>query len=909
MKKDSFIRQAALAIAENHPIKEIEDSLFVFPNRRAGLFFQRELSRAYKDTPIFLPEVYDINHFAESLSTLRKGDEIELLLYLHKAYRDTYNDACQASLPLRSFIELGMKLLHDFDEADKYLVDIHALFLNIYQLAELTASMELTEAQREAISRFCNIVNRQSDNTEDEDNVLDFHKRYASLWNHIAPIYDRFNALLDQNKVGYEGKIYREVCEVMSEDKLPHKPIYFIGFNILTASEEALIHRFEQIGNATLIFDYNALPRTTARFDYHHSIKDFKFEIPKENIHDYPSMTSGEQAENLHDILQTLIKSSNARDVEHNTAIVLADESLLIPALHAIPADIRHLNVTMGYPLSDTPIATLVAALIQYQVNIQQDSDGTLSIYHRNLMELLLHPYFRLLCPPEKVNELITTIRKNDTIRIKIDDLKNHHPAIFTYAQDIFAYLATILDILDNHFSEQEDDSLDLEFIRQYRKRLTLLDTILKRTNTTVERSELTILIRRITRNLKVQFQGEPLHGLQVMGLLECRLLDFDNIIFVGFNDQFVPGSDINDNTLIPYSLRKAYGLPSHEITNLIYAYNFYRMLHRCNSLHLVYNLATGENSKNEVSRFHHQLRYLYDRTIETHLRPATLAAPSAPSLYFPDTEPVETLKLSASGLKTFITCPLRFYYRYLVGITEPDQIDETMQDKTFGSLLHSIMEIHYNNPTETLDNIALRAYQKVCHRSFEGKGYDIIAFESAKTMARNIIDYDKSKREPFTVAKTEHYFSLPYGMLQLNGVIDRIDNDNTPSGSTWVIDYKTSRPYEEPNFEMMFDPAETSDTDLEYMQLLFYCYVLARLPKAPSNLKAQLYKVYAISKEKALKSAIDYAAVAPTFEPLLEETLNRLTESLQNPQLFKQPAANTDNCKYCPFSDLCGRK
>lgn len=897
MNDNSFIRETAIKIAKSKTVKEIESSIFVFPNRRAGLFFQRELSLALKGTPFFLPDTYDINRFAESLSTLRKADEIELLLYLHKAYRDTYNDAAEASLPLRSFIELGLKLLHDFDEIDKYLVDAHALFVNIYQLSELTATMELSDEQKEAISRFCNIVNPTSDLSPDS---LTFHKKYASLWNHISAIYDRFNAILDTNGAAYEGKIYRDVCEHISDERLPQKPVYFIGFNILTASEEALIHRFEQLNNATLVFDYNNLNRTTATFDYHHSIRDFNFSIPK-HIYDYPSMTSGEQTENLHDILQRLIAESSANVIEQNTAIVLADESLLMQALHAIPDEIEHLNITMGYPLADTPIATFVAALIQYQVNIQTDSTGVKSVYHRQLMELLLHPYCRLLCPADDLRKLIATIRHDNIIRIPLTMLATLHPTLFSFAEDIFSHLNSFIDVLDTHFLEQSNGSLDLEFIRQYRNRITQLSTTLQRTSATVDRSELTILIRRITRNLKVQFHGEPLRGLQIMGLLECRLLDFDHIIFVGFNDQFVPGTGINDNTLIPYSLRKPYRLPSHEITNLIYAYNFYRMLHRCQSLHLIYNLATGDNSKNEVSRFHHQLKYIYNSGLVTCERceETPNLSPQPMQVYFPELEPVKDFRLSASALKTFITCPLRFYYTYILGIHEPDQIDETMQDGTFGSLLHRIMELHYKS-NESFDNICLQAYKDVCHKSYEAKGYDIIAFESAKTMARSIIRYDETKRSQFTVAATEHSFLSSYKDLKLYGIIDRIDNDDS---FTWVIDYKTSESTESLDFDRMFDPATVKTADLENMQVLFYCYALRK-----ENLKAQLYKVYSIAKDGELPEAIVYADIAKVFEPLLEATFDRLIESLKKPELFRQHAANEDNCKFCPFGHLCAK-
>ncbi len=904
MNSNSFIRDTALAIAKSKAVKEIEESIFVFPNRRAGLFFQRELSLALHGTPFFVPETYDINHFAESLSSYRKAEEIELLLYLHKAYRETYNDENKASLPLRSFVELGMKLLHDFDEIDKYLVDAHALFLNVYQLSELTASIELTAEQQEAISRFCNIVNR---NTSPEDETLDFHRKYASLWNHITPIYDRFNTLLDENKAAYEGKIYREVCEQLPDERLPQKPIYFIGFNILTASEEALIHRFEQLGHATLVFDYNQMQRTTARFDYHHPIEDFRFEIPKE-IHDYPSMTSGEQAENLQEVLDSLIKSSSAKAVEQNTAIVLADESMLVPALNSIPEEIEHLNITMGYPLSDTQIATFVAAMIQYQCNIQTDRTGVQTIYHRHLMELLLHPYSRLICPKDELNRLIKKIRENNILHIPLSDLTSCNDTLFSYSEDTFASISSLLDILDDHFMTQDSKSLDLEFIRQYRDRLTQLKTILERTKTAVDRSELTILIRRITRNLKVQFKGEPLKGLQIMGLLECRLLDFDNIIFVGFNDQFVPGNDINDNTLIPYSLRKPYGLPSHEITNLIYAYNFYRMLHRCKTLHLIYNLATGDNSKNEVSRFHHQLRYLYDKAITSHIHETKLnATASLSTVYFPEIAPLAEFSLSASSLKHFITCPLRFYYGHLLKIKEPDQIDETMQDGTFGSLLHRIMELHYNDTKNTkLDDICLQAYRDVCHHSYDAHGYDIIAFESAKTMARHIISYDETQRAPFTVAANESRFSTQYKCLTLTGIIDRIDNDKSPTGSTWVIDYKTSGSNEDYNITRMFDSSEAKTIDHETMQILFYCYALKDKYR---HLNAQLYKVYSIAKDNSLKPAIAYSEIASEFEPLLEQTLDRLIESLHNPLLFRQHAANPDNCKYCPFGNLCTKR
>lgn len=897
----TFLGSVAEWAVGEYGFNEIGDVDFVFPNRRAGLFFIRELARVVgRERTIVLPKVYDINGFVESFSKLKKADDTELLLYLLK----TYNEISGRDDSLRSFVEFGEKILHDFDEEDKYLVDVHKLYDNISDINQLRADIELSDEQREAVERLINVGTK-------DNGSLKFRENFVQIWRSMGELYDKFTERLKQNGVGYEGLIYREVCGRNDEDVTQRRAV-FVGFNVLTTSEEAFINKFERAGKGKMIFDYGKVARDGSFSNYRQKIADFGFVIP-DNMTEHPAMTAAEQAERVGEIVRELIDGSSVETTERNTAIVLADETLLTDTLAALPAGIEHINVTMGYPLRNTPIATLVNALIYMQTTIcVQGSKRT--IYHKPLMDVLLHPYAGYVCNADKAGEMVRKMTQSNIIRVDIEDLCEVDGRLFQPADDMLGYLMEVCDRIEEATGENQ---LQREYIREYRRRLTLLKTYTQETGVQIDKGETASIIRKMARSMKVQFKGEPLKGLQVMGLLECRLLDFENVIFVGFNDQYVPGVGVSDNSIVPYNMRKPFGLPTHEITNFIYAYNFYRMMNRCSRLDMIYNMSTGEMSKNEPSRFLLQMKYLYGKEVKVrHASVAEFGECAGIEPYRPGKEMWKTLDhISPSSLKDFINCPLKFFYGTLMGLQSDEEIDEGMKANKFGDLLHGVMEEYYTNGGLKDPDAAFRkVYKKVMHREYEERGVDIIAHDAVVKMAISIISYDENERRTFRVEACERKFAFDFSGMKISGKIDRID---TSGDEVVVIDYKTSRGTEKIDIERMFRIGGAKLEDNEAMQVLMYCLALKKMKMYEGKtFRPVLYKTYELMKPKKERKEITiqpYDDVSEEFEKGLMQTIEEITKRMESGcfEMRKEAEGYVETqqdktCEYCDFRKLC---
>ena len=897
----TFLGSVAEKAISEYGAEGISDVDFVFPNRRAGLFFLKELARVVgRGRTIVLPKVYDINGYVESFSKLRKADETELLLYLYS----TYNKVFDRNESLKNFVEFGEKILHDFDEEDKYLVDIHRLYDNISDINQLRADIELSDEQREAVERLINVGTNCNGS-------LKFRENFIQTWQKMGELYGRFTEQLKSVGVGYEGLIYREVCGMKDEDVAKHKAV-FVGFNVLTATEEAFIHKFEREGMGRMIFDYGKVEREGSFSNYRQRISDFGFKIP-DKMTEHPVMTAAEQAARAGEIVGELIKASSAGEIERNTAIVLADESLLTDTLAALPGEIEHINVTMGYPLRNTPIATLVNALIFMQTTMRYEKTRT-TIYHKPLMEVLLHPYVGHICNAGKASDMVIRMMHDNAIRVDVNDLSEVDESLFQPTADIFGYLMGVCDRIE---ASTCDDQLQFEYIREYRRRLTLLKTYTEETGVQIDKGEIASIVRKMTRNMKVQFKGEPLKGLQVMGLLECRLLDFENVIFVGFNDQFVPGCGVNDNSIVPYNMRKPFGLPTHEITNFIYAYNFYRMMDRCGRLDMIYNMSTGEMSKNEPSRFLLQMKYLYGKEVE--VRNASVAefgrcADMEP--YRPGKKMWKTLDhISPSSLKDFINCPLKFFYGTLMGLQSDEEIDEGMKANKFGDLLHGVMQEYYTNGgLKEPDAAFCKVYKDVMHREYEERGVDIIAHDAVVKMAKTIIRYDENERAPFRVEACERKFKLDLFGMKIVGKIDRID---TSGDEVVVIDYKTSRGTEKMDVERMFRIGGAKLEDNEVMQVMMYCLALKEMKMYEGKtFKPILYKTYELMKRKEDRKWMEiesYDEVSAEFEKGMEHIIGEIKNRMESGHFEKRSETEgfkeneqDRTCEYCEFRKLC---
>ncbi len=987
-----FLQQIAKIYAEK--LTPTSQLLFVFPNRRAGLFFRKELLALVKK-PIFAPDITDINSLAATISPLQKANDIELLFALYESYVHVRSQHTEEIETIDAFVPFGTTLLGDFNEIDKYLIDTKLLFSNIADLKNLNdQSQFLSEEQIAALNSFWGKV--QNERNEN----LSFNRQFISLWDDLHDIYTHFTQSLIAKGIGYDGLIYRTAIEKLSTFNFQlstFKSIVFIGFNSLTTSEYRIFKHFQQLGIADFYFDYPTCYTSPSPFAstvgkyYERNLHEFPSRyqhtqpsephIPNITLHSTPSAT------NQINVACSLLTPNSSLLTPHSTAILLADESLMPSLIQQLPANIEKINITMGYPLSITPIATLINHILTLQTELTNNRDGITQFYYKPLLSILSHSNIQSIYPTssakiidqitranyiritaEKLHEIINNLNVTDEERQFFITLFTPH----TTASELLEYLSDIISRLSTLVQTQYIASLQLstdnEFLYQYNQQLNQLKTLLTTNSSLLTPNLLRMLIMRLTSSLKVQFKGEPIEGMQIMGLLESRLLDFENIILIGFNDQKVPGNK-SVNSIIPYNLRRAYNLPTHEISDAIQAYNFYRTLYHTKNLHLIYD-SRNEGAQNEISRYFYQLQYLlrapmqqynYQLQIqntnnETQNNQEITIHKTSEIIDKLNSYKISNASLSASRLKDYIACPLRFYFSTIANIKSPNEINETGESSLLGRIYHKAMELYYNQHTtpqslnpkqiEILVHNAFIEESKSSGRQVQITGFNSLIFNLTHQFITNTIRFDISryKQNQFSNVESEVEINQPINQINFKGYIDRIDKtDDTIN----IIDYKTTAtPKNEigiPNIINLFNSYKSSHHEL--FQIILYCHIYNSsflIPHSSLKIRPLLYKTYELSKSDTqlhniklqvpnqlldpnnlppldtpleaistdknsctLIEITEYSLIATPFEWLLTRMLN----NIYNPNI---PFATTENsteekaCKFCPYKTIC---
>lgn len=1012
--------------ADNRGDITLADILFVFPNRRAGLFFKREYC-ATATHSTFAPETIDINRFTAQLSSLSMANDVELLLHLYNSYTAVIQAKKEGGemvdvMSFDEFIPLGSMMLTDFDEVDKYLVDASMLFTNTDNLKSLTIEPNFfTENQLNAIGSFWSNALKS-----DDDGALSFQEHFVSIWSLLAGIYQHFRAQLAELGIAYQGMIYRDVVENIlphTAQAGPYKRIVFIGFNILTASERAIMVHFQKHKMADFYFDYpgqygrgSVLSKTVGAM-YDTNLKEFKslyhYAQPSAcqcaGIHIYSTPSVTEEVATAATIInrsdtRTDAGSGSAKSLSETTLLVLADESLLTPMIKHLPRVVEKVNITMGFPLSKTTVATLIDNIVMLQSNLTSRADGTVAFYHRWLIAVLSHPYIQMHYGSIP-HSLVDHLTANNYIRIDVGTLhgiidsiilkSNDSPSdavrgealkkilsIHTAVDETLKYLSTVLgeiilclsDDLDRG-ARHLDAELEMAFVVQYRAYVLQLSAFLSSTGTSLNVSTLYQLISRLTGSLKVPFVGEPLDGFQIMGTLESRLLDFDNIIILGFNDKNIPGTH-NTKSLLPYTLRRAYGLPTHEMTDAIAAYNFYRTLYHARTMHLIYN-NRQRSSSNDVSRYYYQLRYLMPRVvdgisvtehnIESHI-PRIVSHSDVVSIT-KDAIVMDRLNqyrspngrtISASALKNYIACPLKFYFAAVAHVYEANEIDEVGQSSLLGTIYHKAMELYYRRRTKPsaltgseCEKLVEEAFSAVRDDERENKrglelaGFNLLICRIVQQFVLTTVSFD-CRRTPFKLLSTEEDINVFVEGVNYKAIVDRTDM-TLDSRRINIIDYKTTRTdsTKDPSFSLTKMFCGDDHAHHEVFQTLLYCYIyLASHNECPPvSVRPNIYNIYSLNRNKRvthdaferqvitvkvptamltqpLSSLTDADILSPKvpttpivvssyadIKPYFEYMLHRLISEIFDPGIPFAQRKTTNSCRYCPYRYLCGEK
>ena len=972
----AFLKIVAKDMLEKYGT-DMSDIAVVFPNKRASLFLNNYLAQlAHK--PIWTPTYITISDLFRRHSDLKVADPIKSICDLHK----TFVKCTGIDETLDHFYGWGQLLLADFDDVDKNMVDAKQLFANLSDIHELDDVSYLTDYQKEMIRKFFS-------NFSDDHNS-ELKKRFLQLWCHFYDIYTEFNQRMTEQGLAYEGALYRSVVSNESIE-FRHKKYLFVGFNMMQVVELNLLNRLKKQGKAAFYWDYDQY-YMDGNNEAGHYIRQYLPYYPNE-LADYPqqeiynNMTKNKDityisapTENIQArYVNSWLKENGRYKMGRNVAIVLSDESLLQSVIHSLPQEVGSINITIGYPLQQTPFYSLIQQLIQLQ-GIGHPKQGDTYRLHYVLIALR-HPYTRYIS--EKYTELLAKLDEqkrfypsreflsldgDEGLTLLFRNLEEATASQDEYNRKLITYLLDVLRTIGTHAKELNDPLFHESLYRTYTLLNRLQDLIIAG-DLQVDIITLERLIQQLIQTTSIPFHGEPAEGIQVMGVLETRNLDFDHILVLSCNEGKLP-KGVNDSSFIPYSLRKAYGLTTVENKVAIFAYYFHSMLQRAHDITLTYNNATEDGQSGEMSRFMLQMMVESQHSIrrktlvagQKPLRPAYSDAQKTDEVM----AVLDNIKMiTPTFLNTYQRCQKQFYYKYVKGLLEPDEIDEDEVDnKIFGNIFHRAAELFYytfaskddiatddqgkqrlirpivitaDNLDHALKDTSLvyrlvdQAFReelfKVSSSDYHPKynGLQLINKEVIASYLRQLITIDR-RQAPFTIIGMEIVVSTTLGvatargqkLFRIGGFIDRLDSvaaSGNPSAlgnlaeRIRVIDYKTgrSRTSHPKDIEEVFStqPLAIGKHNDYYLQAILYSLIVKndrRYNPAQEPVSPGLLFIQNAGADDYDPTLKLGKELLTDVAPLEAEFTNHLRSLLSNIYDPALPLKPTDDKKRCTF-------
>ena len=738
---------------------DLSRTVLVFPNKRANLFFNEYLAEE-SDQPIWSPAAMSISDLLQKLSVQKAGDPIRLVCELYKVFKEETG----SRETLDDFYFWGELLISDFDDVDKNMVDADKLFSNLQDLKNLMDDYEfLDEEQEEAIRQFFQnfSIERRTELKE----------KFISLWDKLGIIYHRYRENLAELSIAYEGMLYRNVIEQLDTDRLKYDKYVFVGFNVLNKVEKEFFQKLQKAGKAMFYWDYDLF--YTQRISKHEAgefikrnLIDFPNELPESyfDIFRKPKKIRYISASTENAQARFLFSQTAQMGSEKENAIVLCNEALLLPVLHSIPQDVQNVNITMGFPLAQTPVYSFINAAMELQTNGYRPDTGRFT--YEAVSKILKHPYTRQLSDHAtrlereltKTNRfypLPSELKKDDFLTILFTPQSNIRELC-----DYLLRLIKSISILYRKEGEYDDifNQLYRESIFQSHLKINRLYSLIESGELSVRTDTLKRLITKVLTASNIPFHGEPAIGLQIMGVLETRNLDFRNLIMLSLNEGQLPKAG-GESSFIPYNLRKAFGMTTIEHKNAVYAYYFYRLIQRAENITLLYNTSSDGLNRGEESRFMLQLlvegpheitrEYLEagqspQNTLEIQIEKTPEILRRLYRAY--DTPQPESVILSPSALNTYLDCRLRFYYRYVAGLKTPDEVSAEIDSALFGTIFHLSAQLAYTDLTANGKMIQREDLERLLRDEIKLQGYVDQAF----------------KQELFKVAPEEKPSSIP---------------------------------------------------------------------------------------------------------------------------------------------------
>jgi len=951
----NFLERSASYIFTNYK-NHLSSLSIVLPNKRASLFLKDYLSKQI-DTAFFTPEFYTIEEVAEKLSGIRIIDNINLIFHLYEVHRSIEGKDAQ---PFDQFVKWGNVLITDFNDIDQYLIDAKSVYSYL--------------SETKVIDKW----------TLGEEPLSEFELNYLKFFNSLFEYYQRFQSNLLNKKQGYQGLASRKAVENIKDNswvKKYHK-IIFIGFNALTASEELIIKSLIKAGKAETLWDVDSYyldnkvqeaGKFLRSYKKNWNLAEFNWVVDdlkdgKKKIDIIGVAKSAGQVKIAGDLIA---KNGDNTSAPNSLAIVLAEESLLLPMLNSIPANSSSFNVTMGLGLKNTPFYSLLDAIITMHENADRvkrlHGIEENRFFTRDLFGILKHPYSRYLDQMDdtsfKLSTLLDVLNQSNQVFIKPDSFLNEtetaNPQTRSFLALIFEHwssplqamkiLSGIIHSLRDVFVIREektqiDQKLEIEYLFAFSKVITRILNILETYKVEIEIKTLRIVFDNILRMESLPFYGEPLQGIQVMGMLETRALDFEKLILLSVNEGILP-SGRNYQSFIPFDIKREFKLPTYREKDAIFAYHFYRLIQKAKDITLIYNTEADELGGGDRSRFITQLIYEMPRynpgieITESILSSKVATELPAPIIIPKDDRIMERLILRAekgfspSSMNMYIRCPLKFYFIQVMQISEPEEIEESIDAATMGNVVHKALnklmapflnrdlireKIKINDKEiEREVQLAFNEYFKGGDTAY-GKNYLItrVAVNWIKRMLQaDIFSKVGNKSYTWWIRNLEERFDSRINIMSggknqvviIKGIIDRIDEQD---GQFLVMDYKTGMLTPSHLNIKSWEELELDANYAQAMQLLIYSYLLLKnKPNQTSTSKAGILSVPKPSKGiNYLKFDNNPLIIDKAMLVQIEEIISSILTKIFDKELAFTQTEDLDNCKYCPFIKLCIR-
>ncbi|MES2410766.1 MAG: PD-(D/E)XK nuclease family protein, partial [Bacteroidota bacterium] len=815
MSTPTFLHQLAQEILK-HYSDNLSELTIVLPNKRAKVFLLDELKKLVSNN-VLAPEIISIEDFIQDIAGIRSVDSVELLFEFYKVYLSLTNDNPDS---FENFANWAKTLLQDFNEIDRYLLDPDKILKYLEDIKEIEHW------------------------SVDVDKRTDLIEKHLLFWKKLPEYYHSLYHYLLNKGIGYQGLIYREAVENLNHfsESNKDKKIVFAGFNALNQAEEKIIQHLLALDVAKIYWD---IDETLLHDSFHDAglfQRKFKSEWIYYKTHPYEWISNDfKEEKNIHviatsksigqaKIAGSIIEKQAEKGNLQNVALVLGEESLLLPMLYSLPANVDALNITMGFSSKNNPAQLLIAKLFKLHTNALTRNPSGYVMYYKDVLDVLTHP---LIEPYINANELVFVINKNNYSFIthkKLEELYSKNNELFSllfqkWDVDSVTVLENIAQILlkikGNLSYENEEEKITNAFVYSIFKVVNKMISYFSEHNSINDFKTLQAIYKQVIDVAEVSFEGEPLSGLQVMGVLESRVLDFETVIITSVNEGKFPAGK-STNSFIPYDVKLQYGLPTYKEKDAIYTYHFYHLLQRAKNIYLIYNSDSQGFDAGEKSRFitqleiekqpNHNLTFQYYNPDVPNIAHQPVVVPKTESVMVRLRE-IAATGFSPSSLTTYIRNPIQFYFQRVLRISETDEVEENIAVNTLGTIIHGTLEELYK-PTigrlltiediksciSKIDGEVLNQFKKVYKEGEIKKGRNLLAFEVAK---RNVLNFLKLELESIENGDEIQIISLettyereltdarlPFPIL-IKGNVDRIELRN---GRLRIVDYKTGK-------------------------------------------------------------------------------------------------------------------